>query len=406
MEEGHSKSLKEKLLLILVLSTLGIALLLFFLLPWPVFNVLMGLLYKPVTVNPYYLLIVGTDAVIESTVRTDVIAIAAIDHLSGYVIVTNIPRDLIYNGSKINSIYEREGIEGLKNAIGNLLHLRVNGHVIVNYDIFKYLGDKLGPVEIQITEPMKYYDTAQDLSIDFEPGIHLMDGEQLLAYVRYRRDALGDISRMERQKEVIAKLLERARKMSVLDLATLFSRIRKQLEMNLNLGEIVYMFSRIRKNLSLGFLSFPYMVAQDGSIVVDESRIEQYIDVLAKPVVKTTPPQLNILVINCSKQKNRLFITKTQSAWKSTVGFLPGLIVWEDIGLPYNSNEALILKKSSITKDLVKKTLNNVYSDRNFNYRTVSEMEWITDYYQIIQKLAENRIYPQFPFDAVVLVNE
>jgi len=261
-------------------------------------------------------------------------------------------------------------------------------------------------VEIQITEPMKYYDTAQDLSIDFEPGIHLMDGEQLLAYVRYRRDALGDISRMERQKEVIAKLLERARKMSVLDLATLFSRIRKQLEMNLNLGEIVYMFSRIRKNLSLGFLSFPYMVAQDGSIVVDESRIEQYIDVLAKPVVKTTPPQLNILVINCSKQKNRLFITKTQSAWKSTVGFLPGLIVWEDIGLPYNSNEALILKKSSITKDLVKKTLNNVYSDRNFNYRTVSEMEWITDYYQIIQKLAENRIYPQFPFDAVVLVNE
>jgi len=85
---------------------------------------------------------------------------------------------------------------------------------------------------------------------------------------------------------------------------------------------------------------------------------------------------------------------------------LPGLIVWEDIGLPYNSNEALILKKSSITKDLVKKTLNNVYSDRNFNYRTVSEMEWITDYYQIIQKLAENRIYPQFPFDAVVLVNE
>ncbi|RKX38233.1 MAG: hypothetical protein DRP20_03405, partial [Thermotogae bacterium] len=314
--------------------------------------------------------------------------------------------DLIYNGSKINSIYEREGIEGLKNAIGNLLHLRVNGHVIVNYDIFKYLGDKLGPVEIQITEPMKYYDTAQDLSIDFEPGIHLMDGEQLLAYVRYRRGALGDISRMERQKEVIAKLLERARKMSVLDLATLFSRIRKQLEMNLNLGEIVYMFSRIRKNLSLGFLSFPYMVAQDGSIVVDESRIEQYIDVLAKPVVKTTPPQLNILVINCSKQKNRLFITKTQSAWKSTVGFLPGLIVWEDIGLPYNSNEALILKKSSITKDLVKKTLNNVYSDRNFNYRMVSEMEWITDYYQIIQKLAENRIYPQFPFDAVVLVNE
>jgi len=52
------------------------------------------------------------------------------------------------DGKKINSFYQVEGIEGLKKRIENLTGLNIKRYVIVDYEIFKFLGDELGPIDV------------------------------------------------------------------------------------------------------------------------------------------------------------------------------------------------------------------------------------------------------------------
>ncbi|MFN3282747.1 MAG: LCP family protein, partial [Pseudothermotoga sp.] len=163
-------------------------------------QMLVQALYKRVEKNPYCLLVVGTDAVIEKTVRTDAIMIVIIDHQLGKILITNVPRDLLIGKNKVNSLYEKSGMNGLQETLKQLVSIEFDGYAIIDYSVFKYLGDKLGPIEIQVKEPMKYVDTVQNLHIDFQPGVYQMKGDELLAYIRYRREAMGDLARIERQK--------------------------------------------------------------------------------------------------------------------------------------------------------------------------------------------------------------
>jgi anionic cell wall polymer biosynthesis LytR-Cps2A-Psr (LCP) family protein len=51
---------------------------------------------------------------------------------------------------------------------------------------------------------MYYVDNAQGLYIDLYPGVQLLKGEELEGFLRYRNDEMGDLGRMERQKQVLS----------------------------------------------------------------------------------------------------------------------------------------------------------------------------------------------------------
>jgi len=361
-------------------------------------------LYNKVEKNPYCLLVVGTDAVIEKTVRTDAIMILIVDHERGKVLVSNVPRDLLLGKSKINSVYEKSGMNGLQTTLRELLGIEFDGYAIVNYEVFKYLGDRLGPIEIQIKEPMKYTDTVQNLYIDFQPGIYQMKGDQLLAYIRYRREAMGDLARIERQKEVLIKLMDKARSLDVFQVASIFSSVRKSLSTNLNLGELIYIFLRLKRNLNMGFVTFPYMLNKDGDVVVDSQKIGDYKKILSSVTTTELKRAPNILLINCSEDKSRGFLARSQDLWSSKAGFLPNQIVWEDVGIKYTSNTVLILDKTK--QEELKSILKKVYPNLEFVIKLTSDKGVFNEYLDLIKKMSENRIYPTFPYDAVVMVTK
>jgi anionic cell wall polymer biosynthesis LytR-Cps2A-Psr (LCP) family protein len=56
---------------------------------------------------------------------------------------------------------------------------------------------------------MVYVDSRQDLYIDLYPGLQLLKGQDLLGYLRFRNDEMGDIGRMERQREVFQKVFSK-----------------------------------------------------------------------------------------------------------------------------------------------------------------------------------------------------
>lgn len=394
----------RKVTLIILLSAIAVSvliLLISFLIPG---QMLMQILYKKVEKNPYCLLIVGTDAVIEKTVRTDAIMIMLIDHQRGKILISNVPRDLLIGKSKINSLYEKSGMKGLQETLKQLLNIEFDGYAIVNYNVFKYLGDKLGPIEIQIKEPMKYTDTVQNLYIDFQPGIYQMKGDELLAYIRYRREAMGDLARIERQKEVLIKLAEKAAKLDVFQIGSIFSSVRKSVSMNVDIGELIYLFLKLKKNMSIGFASFPYMINKDGDVVVDAQKLADYKNIIVSlnvPETKSTP---KILLLNCSSDKSRNFFARCQDLWNQKVGTLPSQIVWEDVQISSSKDTVIILNKAR--QEEIKSIIKKVYPNYDFVFKLSSDQDAFAQYLLIIKKMSENRIYPTFPYDAVVMVTK
>ncbi|MEN3042287.1 MAG: LCP family protein, partial [Fervidobacterium sp.] len=121
------------------------------------------------TEDPVNILILGLDKDIGNTRRTDVILVASADLANKKILISSIPRDLIVDGKKINSYYQNEGIENFKRRIELLTGMKINRYVIVDYDIFQYLGDELGPIDVFVDRPMHYKDVAQNLEINFSP---------------------------------------------------------------------------------------------------------------------------------------------------------------------------------------------------------------------------------------------
>ena len=67
----------------------------------------------------------------------------------------------------------------------------------------------MGGVEIDVKKKMRYVDRAGKLDINIQPGLQVMDGKTALHFVRFRKDALGDIGRVQRQQQFIKAMLKK-----------------------------------------------------------------------------------------------------------------------------------------------------------------------------------------------------
>ncbi|HBT40232.1 MAG: Cell envelope-related transcriptional attenuator [Thermotoga sp. 50_1627] len=358
-------------------------------------------LYREPEVNPYSLLVVGVDAMIEGTRRADVIMIALIDHEDRKILVSNVPRDLLLQNGKINATYARSGISGLKQTLSKLLDINFNGVVVVDYAAFKYLGDELGPVEIYVKEPMKYVDSVQKLYIDFQPGVYLMRGDELLAYIRYRKDAMGDLSRIERQKEVLMKLMESARHVSLQKLLSLFKNLQKNVDLKVSTGELVYLFAKLKRGFTVDFVPFPYVINGRGDVVLDEKKLAAYKQTLKEMRVQPGKEALRIVLINAGPDKTRVFLERQVGLW-NRVSVQPSLIVWEDVGLSLRDDVVLLLDDA--IRDILEGLLKDVYPEKRFAFTVVDDPSSLRSYFEIIDRLSKNRIYVNFPIDAFVVV--
>ena len=151
--------------------------------------------------------------------RTDTIILAAIQHGTGRAAAFGVPRNLaqVPLGAKgrlskepMNAIFGlngggEQGAAALKQAVSNLLAIRVDYYALVNLVGFADLVDALGGVEILVKERLHDEVTRAAWGepkprIDVEPGErHRFYGREALAYVRSRKDS-SDYTRMARQR--------------------------------------------------------------------------------------------------------------------------------------------------------------------------------------------------------------
>lgn len=196
----------------------------------------------------YNLLLCGTD---DDGMRTDTIIIGRINTQDHTVALLSVPRDTLISGNysvpKINSVFGangagEKGMEALASRLAQLLGFEVDGYVLINLDAFVELVDLVGGVEFDVPMDMDYEDASQDLYIHLKKGVQLLDGQQSMQVVRFRKGyATQDIQRTKTQQQFLQALANKC--LSELNLG--------------NIGEIAQIFmDNVTTNLSLGNIAY------------------------------------------------------------------------------------------------------------------------------------------------------
>lgn len=107
------------------------------------------------------------------------------------------------------------GMEALRQTLELLLGLKIDAYVLVDFAGFVDLVDALGGVRVTVTESLhEALSPAREgeppVVVDVEPGVHVLDGHEALAYVRDRTGS-SDNERMRRQRCMIRELASSAR---------------------------------------------------------------------------------------------------------------------------------------------------------------------------------------------------
>ena len=101
--------------------------------------------------------------------------------------------------------------------------IEVDYNIEVSFDGFIKMIDYLNGVELELTEAEANYLNKDTLYVKrtIEPGVQVLQGMEALSYARMRKaegDSDSDIKRTERQRKLVASLLEKFRYMSLSEL--------------------------------------------------------------------------------------------------------------------------------------------------------------------------------------------
>jgi LCP family protein required for cell wall assembly len=119
---------------------------------------------------------------------------------------------------RINSAFEDGGPSLLIATVERLTGLDVDHYVQVDFTGFKTMVDRLGGVEVCLSEPAKEVRSG----IDLPAGRQVVKGDQALAFVRQRQGlARGDVDRIGRQQQFIGSMANK-----VLSAGTLLNPVR------------------------------------------------------------------------------------------------------------------------------------------------------------------------------------
>ncbi|MBB1258418.1 LCP family protein [Streptomyces sp. OF8] len=116
--------------------------------------------------------------------------------------------------AQFNWAFEFGGAACAIRTVERLTDIRVDHHVVIDFQGFKRLVDAIGGVEVCLPEPVR----DKDADLDLPAGRQTLRGEDALGYVRARQ-SIGngsDTQRMARQQAFLASLVKKVRSNGVL----------------------------------------------------------------------------------------------------------------------------------------------------------------------------------------------
>lgn len=180
-------------------------------------------------------LLLGEEAIGSGTSRgrTDLIMIATMNTKTKELKLTSLMRDMLvripgYQENKLNAAYQRGGVPLLYETIALNFDIKLDGCMLVNFDNFEKIIDRLGGLEITLTAAeSRYLNRTNYIS---KPqyrttveGTQILNGNQVLGYsrIRYRTSITGyrdDYGRTDRHRIILNEIFEKYKTSSNMEL--------------------------------------------------------------------------------------------------------------------------------------------------------------------------------------------
>lgn len=226
------------------------------------------------------ILIVGVDArdnnTLISETNSDVLIVCSINNETKDVKLISIYRDTylkMQNGEYRKANYQlmHGTVIDTINMLNENLDLQIDDYVVVNWAAVANVINLLGGIEVEVTDTMLSYknqingyitEIVESTGIGSvqikQAGYQLLDGVQTVAYARIRYQNGDDYGRTQRQREVIAKILEKAKKASPAKWNSIADAIFPQVATSLDLAEILSMLPNLTKYTITDTAGFPF----------------------------------------------------------------------------------------------------------------------------------------------------
>ncbi len=205
--------------------------------------------------------------------HSDSIIIASINNKTKEVKLASIYRDTYVNipgegYNKINSAYFKGGYSLALSTINTNFDLDVNEFVTVNFDAIVKIIDKLGGITLDITDSELKYLNGYVRELNRINGTKVeglktsgtqhVNGTQATAYARIRYTKGGDYKRAERQRIVVAKMLEKIKQSDLSTLNSIIDEMLPQVYTNLTATDILSLAKSVLSYNIVDNTGFPF----------------------------------------------------------------------------------------------------------------------------------------------------
>jgi len=141
--------------------------------------------------------------------------------------MVSIPRDLFYNGRKINSFAYFYGMDELKNVLSDMTGYKLDKFILIDMYAFIDVIDLIGGIDVHLDNAVidPTYVTEDNGvwgTLHYEPGDYHFSGKQALRVARSRHTS-SDFARADRQQIIIESIQLKARNMGFGDADTLYN---------------------------------------------------------------------------------------------------------------------------------------------------------------------------------------
>lgn len=168
-----------------------------------------GELSQPVSTEPFWTLVLGSDQRDDEVSRSDVFMLVRADLVNKKLTMVSIPRDskIYLDGvgtSKINAAYATGGAVKAIQVAEAYTGVQISHYVEVYFEGVVDLVDQLGGVEVDVPEYCSYK------GVTLQPGVQVLDGKQALTFARCRKTySEGDFTRTKCQRILLQAILDK-----------------------------------------------------------------------------------------------------------------------------------------------------------------------------------------------------
>ena len=159
------------------------------------------------------IIVMGVDERSDDVGRSDTLFVVMFDSKTKAASLLSVPRDTRvriegHGWDKINHAYAYGGQKLTQKTVEELLGIKVNNYVMVDFKGFEGLVDAIGGIDIDVEKDMYYHDTWDGFTVDLKKGRQHLNGKTAIQYVRFR-DEEGDIGRIRRQQHFLMAVYDK-----------------------------------------------------------------------------------------------------------------------------------------------------------------------------------------------------